>query len=109
MVAVVGWAFAVSPDADRLRLPEGDHVYVLAPLAVSLIPLPRHIYALLGVTLIVGLGLTVTTTLLWAEHPVEELVVVRKYVCTVGEPTAVNVTVGFAMVLEFSPKVGVHE
>ena len=81
----------------------------MAPLAVSLIPVPRHINALLGVTLIVGLGLTVTTTELVAEQPVDVLVVVRKYVTTVGLPTAVNVTVGLAMVLEFNPPVGVHE
>ena len=105
---VVGCAFAVSPLAEILRVADGDHEYVLAPLAVSLIPVPRQIYALFGVTLMVGLGSTVTCTASVAEQLLE-LVVVRKYVCIVVVDPVVNDTVGLDEVVELKPVPGVHE
>jgi len=50
-----------------LRPVPGDHVYVVAPPATNGVVLPEHI-ELDGVTVTVGVGLTVIVTVFVAEH-----------------------------------------
>ena len=71
----------------------GAHVYVAAPLAVRLVPLPPvHMLATAGVTVTVGVGFTVTTTVASLEQL--PLVPVTVYdVVTVGLAVTVAPTV----------------
>ena len=56
---MVGVATTVAPVA-ALSPVEGDQLYVLAPLAVSVAPVPLHTAVLEGDTLTVGTAFTVT-------------------------------------------------
>ena len=62
-----GFAVTLEPIV-ALRLVDGLHVYVLAPLAVSVADAPLQIAAGVG-TLTTGSGLTVTVTCVVAEQP----------------------------------------
>jgi hypothetical protein len=55
-----GFAFTLAPVV-ALKFVFGDHVYVVAPLAVKVVELPEHIVG--GADRVtVGVGFTVTTT-----------------------------------------------
>ena len=66
---VVDDGFAVTGEpVDELRLVDGVHEYVCAPLAVSVADCPLQM-AGGGVTVTTGRGFTVTVTCAVAEHP----------------------------------------
>lgn len=70
VVVTVGLALTELP-VDALSEEAGVHVYVLAPPAVSVAPLPGHIVA--EFTVIVGVGLTVTVDEAVVVHPATEV------------------------------------
>ena len=82
---------------------DGLHVYVLAPLAVSVVLLPLHIDGAAGVTLIAGLGFTVTVTVVVLLHPAA-LVPITVYVVV-----AAGLAVTVAPVVADKPVEGLHE
>lgn len=63
----------------------GDHVYVVAPLAVSDADAPLQIVADDGVTLTVGVGLTVTVLVAVFVQPFAPVPVIVYVVVTVGD------------------------
>jgi hypothetical protein len=65
-----------------LRPVPGDQVYVVAPLAVSVVLVPSHIVA--GGTLITGLGFTVTTTVIVLVQPAADVPVTVYVVVVAG-------------------------
>jgi hypothetical protein len=68
VVVAVGEATGLA-QVVQLSPVEGAQLYVFAPLAVSVTLLPAHIVAGLGLMVIVGLGRTVTVTVVDAVHP----------------------------------------
>lgn len=84
-----------------LRPVAGVQLYVLAPLAVTVVLEPRH--TLLPVNVIVGLGLTVTVLVAVLVQPVAVVVPVTVYIVVT---VAVHVTL--AAVDEFNPVAGDH-
>lgn len=52
-MVVAGDAFTLEP-VDELSPVEGVHIYVLAPMAVSVVELPAQILVLVAVTVSVG-------------------------------------------------------
>jgi hypothetical protein len=64
VVVITGVAFTVAPE-EALNEPEGDHIYEVPPvveLAVKFTLPLGHIVGDIGAIVIVGVGLTVTTT-----------------------------------------------
>ena len=62
MVVTIGLAFTVEPMV-ALKPAAGAQLYVVAPLAVTLVPPPpEQIVAEVGLNVTVGVGFTVTTT-----------------------------------------------
>jgi hypothetical protein len=100
VVVETGLAVTVAPVV-ALRPVAGAHVYVVAPLAVKLVPTPEHTEADEGVTVTVGVVLTVMATD-WVELH-EPLVPVTVYV--VVEP---GVAVTVAPVVALKPVEGLQ-
>ena len=74
---------------------------------VQLDPMPAEVLPLqivCGVTIALGSGLTVTTTVFDLVHPVAVIVSVSVYVVV-----AVRVAVGLQAVVELKPVAGLHE
>ena len=80
----------------------GVHTYVFAPLAVMLTFPPGQIAGADGVTVIVGLGFTVTVTVAVFVHPLTAVPVTVYVVVTVGDAVTV------AHVVQLRPVAGVH-
>ena len=59
MLVTVGVAVTTEP-VEALKLPDGDHVYVLAPLTVAVADDPTQMVADVALTLNVGNAFTVT-------------------------------------------------
>ena len=83
-----------------MRPVDGDHVYVLAPDAVSVNGVPgQYVDDEVGVTTVAGMGLTVTGTVAVLEQPVVAAsVIVTVYVSfAVRGPAVVEALVGLAI------------
>ena len=100
VVVVVGFAVGLAQLVQDNPV-AGDHVYVLAPVAASVVLLPMHM-VLLGPALTVGTGFT--ATVIWSVllHPPE--VPVTVYIVVVaGDAT------GLSQLVQDSPVAGDHE
>jgi hypothetical protein len=95
-----GLAVTLAPVVE-LRFVAGDHVYVLAPLAVSVALCPMQMVGF-GVTVTTGIGFTVTVTCAVAVHP-------RTSPVTVYVVVVVGFAVTVAPVVELKPVAGDHE
>ena len=69
-MVVIGLAVTIAPVV-VFNPVEGDHAYVDAPLAVSAVLLPLQILGAEGVTVKLGRGFTVITTVFVFVHPAE--------------------------------------
>lgn len=102
VVLVAGIAKTLSPVV-TFNPVEGDHEYVVPPLATSVTESPVHIPAEGGVTVTVGVGVTVTVTLSLAIQP-PPLVPTTVYVIVLPGPALTT-----APVVVFKPVDGLHE
>jgi len=102
VVVIPGLAVTDAPTVP-LNPAAGAHVYVEAPLAVRFVPLPPvHMLAAAGVTVTVGVGFTVTTTVAASEQlPVVPV--------TVYDVVTVGLAVTLAPTVALNPVAGVHE
>jgi hypothetical protein len=98
---VPGVAVTTAPVVALKPVP-GDHVYVVAPLAVITTESPPHIPGEGGVTVNVGVGVTVTVTVVESGQPLA-LVPITVYVVVVA-----GVAVTEAPVVELNPVGGLH-
>jgi hypothetical protein len=64
---------------------DGDHAYVLAPLAESVVEFPVQTARLVGVTVTVGVGLSVTTAVASTVQPAATVPTTVYVVVTVGD------------------------
>jgi hypothetical protein len=101
VVVAAGLADTVAPVVEP-RPVAGDHVYVVPPLAVRFTLLPLHTESEGGTTVMVGVGLTVTTTDCESTQPF--LVPVTQYVVVAAGDALV-----VAAVVELRPVDGNHE
>ena len=79
-MVTVGLAVAESPVELIVTLADGDHVYIVAPLATKFVLPPAHIAGVAGVTVTTGLGAMLTVTLAVSRQPVPPLVPTTVYV-----------------------------
>jgi len=100
VVVEAGVAVTLAPVV-ALRPVAGAHVYVVAPLAVNPVPVPEHTVAEDGVTVTVGVGVTVIATI-WVSVQ-DPLVPTTVYVVVVA-----GVAVTLAPVVALRPVAGLH-
>lgn len=114
VVVTVGVAFTGVPVV-ALKAVDGDHAYVVAPLAIRFTFPPGHIVGDPGATLTVGVGVTVIVTVCVAMQPLA-LVPVTVYVfvvvgfaVTAAPVVALKPTAGFQVYVVAPPAVNPTE
>ncbi len=100
MILVDGDAVTEEPVVE-LRPVDGDHEYVDAPLAVSMVEPPVQILVE-GLTVMVGIGFTVTVTVFCAVQPDPSVPTTVYVVVVVGDAVTV------APVVPLNPVAGDH-